>query len=137
MRHKTDVSPPTQMVEMIVHNYVSSTSFMYNSNKKNKDSQVRYCITILHRQWDFIHKLFTPIEQNIFCYFFFFVLVYVQGVNATDQPSIDTSWSVWKKEEHRGEYDCKKMPIITSLFWQVGSDHFNSFDTVSLISIIS
>lgn len=27
---------------------------------------------MLHRQWDFIHKSFTPIEQNIFCSFVFF-----------------------------------------------------------------
>lgn len=85
--------------------------FYAHQEKKNKETKLtsQDCVTILHRQWDFIHKLFYTDRTKyllLFCVFInFFWFMYSD--NATDQPSIDSWWSVWKKPGRENDLAAK------------------------------
>lgn len=50
------------MLKMIVYHYVLGINYIHSRKKKTHGSEIRYDTAS-----DFIHKLFTPIEQNIIC----------------------------------------------------------------------
>lgn len=110
---RADVSPPTRLVkeDFGTITFPSSLSFMHTKKKKNKETKLtsQDCVTILHRQWDFIHKLFYTDRTKyllLFCVFItFFWFMYSD--NATDQPSIDSWWSVWKKPGRENDLAAK------------------------------
>lgn len=65
--HKPDVSPPTLTVTTCMYRFCE-TGKKGATLTRHPDR-----LTILHQQWDFIHNLFPPTDQNIsFCW------VYVQ-----------------------------------------------------------
>lgn len=58
-------------------------------------------ITLLHPQWDFIHKLFTPIDQNIF----FSVLIWLYVQCWCNRPAIYWVLMERMKERAAGLHD--------------------------------
>lgn len=110
---RADVSPPTWLVkeDFGTITFPSSLSFMHTKKKKNKETKLtsQDCVTILHRQWDFIHKLFYTDRTKyllLFCVFIIFFW-FMYSDNATDQPSIDSWWSVWKKPGRENDLAAK------------------------------
>lgn len=91
---KTDVPPPTREVKpFFAQAHVFET-------KETKLTSHGY-ITILHPQWDFIHNLFTPIDQNIF----FSVLIWLYVQCWCNRPAIYWVLTERVKERAAGLHD--------------------------------
>lgn len=97
---KTDVPPPTREVKAFQHKHMFSMQQWQDKKEETKLTSHGY-ITILHPQWDFIHKLFTPIDQNIF----FSVLIWLYVQCWCNRPAVYWVLMEHVKERAAGLHD--------------------------------